>query len=110
MATYLKNEITVNSDSKIEYQLSLHGSKRINVVVGKSQKAQHLGTFTFLDSEMKDTIFGNGCRFRDLESVMDYIANDTERAINNKERPLPTLMVDGKAKDIYVEFSDINYI
>ena len=94
MATYIENELNFNENSNIEYSLSLWGSPRMKVFAGLSENPQHLGKYTFLDENKKDTIFGNGCRFNDLNQLMEYIKLDIKSQINKGEIPA-NVIIDG---------------
>jgi hypothetical protein len=97
MATYIENEIFVTNDSVIEYT-SQHGK----VSVGPSTKRGHEGTFTFLDANGKDTLYGNGCRYRHKKDAISHIKNHIKSCIINNE-PVQKLFVDGVGKQAFIK-------
>lgn len=101
MATYLENEILVTNDSVIEYTFHRHGK----VTVGKSTKKGHDGTYTFLDANGEDTIYGNACRYRHKQDAISRIKSDIrECIIENKQ--VHKLYVDGIEKIAFVKVFD----
>ncbi len=105
MATYFENTINYNSDSEIEYSLSLWNTPKIKVFIGLSQKINHIGRWTFLDENKNDTIFGNGCRFRTIDQAIEYIKNDIKSEINNNKIP-SNLIINGIVTNVFTKVSE----
>lgn len=109
MATYIENQLNFNDSSSIEYLLSLWGTPRIKVFVGLSEKPQHLGKYTFLDENKKDTIFGNGCRFKSIDHAIDYIKDDIKSQINKGEFPCE-LKIDGVITHPFIKIHENSWL
>jgi hypothetical protein len=109
MATYIENELNFNDNSIIEYSLSLWGTPRIKVFVGLSEKTQHLGKFTFLDENKKDTIYGNGCRFNSMNQAIEYIKSDIKSQINKGQTPVD-LIIDGKVCLPFIKIHEMSLL
>lgn len=109
MATYIENELNFNDNSIIEYSLSLWGTPRIKVFVGLSEKPQHLGKYTFLDENKKDTIYGNGCRFNNVNQTIEYIKSDIKAQINKGQTPVD-LIIDGKVCLPFIKIHEMSLI
>ena len=109
MATYIENEIKFNEYSSIEYSLSLWGTPRIKVFVGLSEKPQHLGKYTFLDENKKDTIFGNAYRFNNINQAIEYIKSDIKSQINKGQTPVDVI-IDGKVCLPFIKIHEMSLL
>lgn len=105
MPTYIESNLPFNNNSTIEYSLSLWNTPRIKVFVGLSEKPQHLGKYTFLDENKKDTIFGNGCRFKSIDHAIEYIKDDIKSQINKGQVPAD-LIIDNTKYLIFIKVLD----
>ncbi len=109
MATYIEIELNYNENSSIEYSLSFYGTPRVKVFVGLSEKPQHLGKYTFLDENKKDTIFGNGCRFSNIDQAIEFIKSDIKSQINKNEIPVD-LIIDGSVCFPFVKIHEMTLL
>jgi hypothetical protein len=107
MATYLENNIEFKETDEIYFEMPIWNSMQSQIhYVGKSQKERHIGTWTFLDANKKDTIYGNAWRLRNLEQVMSAIKEMFRRYYDGSNCPRPLLKINGEEVFLYIKVLD----
>jgi len=107
MATYIGQYPDFNENSTIECTLGPYDGVFIKAFVGLSKNKYwaERNTYTFLNENMEDKIFGNGCRFSKVEHAIEYLVNKIKDQLRDGKTPC-RLIIDGKECFPWVKISD----
>lgn len=101
MSTYVFNSIKLTPEDKSEYKIESYRNL-VDCFIRLSKQDCQEGKWTSIYKETNHDYHGNGCTYKTLEDLMEYIKLDSDCQINTR-LPIPQISINDKPINLWLK-------